>query len=112
VVVDNAPPVVKKLGEHLGGNGEYVARLEASDPDGDMVALKLQQGPPGMVLDPASKELRWSVPEGTNGSFPVEVQATDPVGASILLSYSITIRQQQQSAGSAANATSASSPSQ
>lgn len=110
VVVDNAPPVVKKVEEHLGANGEYVARLESSDPDGDMVALKLQKGPPGMVLDPAGKELRWPVPEGTNGSFPVEVQVSDPVGASMVLSYSITIRQQQQPAGSAANATSVSSP--
>jgi hypothetical protein len=111
VVVDNAPPVVKKVEEHLGTNGEYIARLEASDPDGDMVGLKLQKGPPGMVLDPASKELRWPVPEGTNGSFPVEVLASDPVGASMVLNYSVTIRQQQQSVGSAANATSVSSPS-
>jgi len=110
VVVDNAPPVVKKLEEHLGANGEYVARLEASDPDDDMVALKLQKGPPGMVLDTASQELRWSIPAGTDGTFPVELQASDPVGASVLFSYSFTIRQQQQPAGSAANATSVSSP--
>jgi hypothetical protein len=110
VIVDDSPPVVKKVEERLGSNSEYVARLETSDPDDDMVALSLQKGPPGMVLDPASKELHWSVPEGANGSFPVEVLASDPVGASALLSYSITIRQEQQSAGSAANATSVSSP--
>jgi hypothetical protein len=110
VVVDNAPPLVKKVGDHLASDGTYVARLEATDPDGDVVTLKVQQGPPGMVLDSASKELRWAVPEGTTGTFPVEIMASDPAGASVVFSYVVTIRQVQPSAGSAANATSTSSP--
>ena len=110
VVVDNAPPVVKKVEDHLASDGTYVARLEATDPDGDAVTLKVQQGPPGMVLDLASKELRWAVPEGTTGTFPVEILATDPTGASVVFSYAVTIKQVQQSAGSAANATSKPSP--
>lgn len=110
VIVDNAPPVVKKVEDHLASDGTYLARLEATDPDGDAVTLKVQQGPPGMVLDLASKELRWAVPEGTTGTFPVEILATDPTGASVVFSYAVTIKQVQQSAGSAANATSKPSP--
>ncbi len=111
VTVDNAPPVVKKVREHLSPNGEYLAHLEATDPDGDVVTVKLQRGPPGMTLDAGSKELRWTVPEGATGGFQVEVVATDPGGASVVFSYEITVRQVQQSAGSAANATTVSSPS-
>jgi hypothetical protein len=111
VTVDNAPPVVKKVGEHLSPNGEYLTQLEATDPDGDVVTVKLQRGPTGMTLDEGRKELRWSVPEGTTGSFPVEVLASDPSGATVVLSYELTIRQVQPSAGSAANATTVSSPS-
>jgi hypothetical protein len=110
VVVDNAPPLVKKVEDHLASDGTYVARLVASDPDGDEVTLKVQQGPPGMVLDSASKELRWAVPEGTTGTFPVEIMATDSAGANMVFSYAVTIRQVEPSAGSAANATSTSSP--
>jgi hypothetical protein len=112
VVVDNAPPVVKKVEDHLGANGEYVAQLETSDPDGDTVDLKLQRGPADMKLDSATKQLRWSLPEGTNGAFDVEVVASDPAGANMVLSYVVTIRQQQQSRGGEANATATVSRSQ
>jgi len=111
IVVENAPPAIKKVEDHLAVNGEYIARLEASDPDGDPVVLNLQQGPKGMSLDGGRNELRWTVPEGTAGSFPVEVVATDPAGATTVFSYVVTIRQVQPSAGSAANATSSSTPS-
>jgi hypothetical protein len=110
VTVDNAPPVIKKVQEHMSSNGEYLAQLEASDPDGDDVTVKLQRGPTGMALNEGGKTLRWNVPAGTAGSFPVEVVASDPAGASVVISYELTIRQVQQSAGSAANATAVSSP--
>lgn len=111
VVVDNSPPSIKKVAENLSPNGQYVARLEVTDPDGEAAAVKLQRGPTGMTLDTASNELRWTVPQGATGGFPVEIVASDPAGASVVFSYEITIRQVQDSAGSAANATTVSSPS-
>jgi hypothetical protein len=110
VVVENSPPVIKKVAERLSPNGEYVARLEATDPDGDTVTVKLQRGPTGMTLDGGSNELRWIVPEGASGGFQVEVMASDPAGANVVFSYEITVRQVKESAGSAANATTVSSP--
>jgi hypothetical protein len=108
VTVANAPPVVIKAEEHLSSTGDYVARLETSDPDGDSVALKLQQGPNGMSLN-SENEIHWAVPEGTAGTFPVEIGASDANGAGLVFSYTLSISQ-RQSAGSGSDAAKTVSP--
>lgn len=92
--IENTPPSIRKVDERLDENGQYVARLESLDKDGDSVNLALQRGPEGMTLDGTTRELHWPVPKGTKGSFPVEVLVGDGSGAQILFAYSITIRQE------------------
>jgi len=92
VRVENSPPSIKRNDERMDENGQYIARFEISDQDGDAVTLKLQKGPEGMTLDPEKRELRWSPPNGAKGTFPVQVLAADSAGAKILYSYSLTLK--------------------
>ncbi len=92
--IENTPPSIRKVDERLDENGQYVARLEPLDKDGDSVNLALKRGPEGMTFDSAKRELHWPVPKGTKGSFPVEVLAGDASGAQVLFAYSITIKQE------------------
>ncbi len=92
--IGNTPPSIRKVEERLDEKGQYVARLEPLDKDGDSVNLTLQRGPEGMTLDTAKRELHWPVPKDAKGSFPVEVLAGDSSGGQVLFAYSITIRQE------------------
>jgi hypothetical protein len=98
VTVGGSPPIINKTQESMDAEGNYVARFAASHPDGDPVTVTLQKGPAGMSIDSAKGELRWAVPQGTQGSFPVELLAADPQGGKAICSFSITIRQEQPKA--------------
>ncbi|NWG75219.1 MAG: hypothetical protein HXY24_11530 [Rubrivivax sp.] len=95
VTVGNAAPTVARGKEQLSADGVYTAQLQSKDPEGDPVTLVLQQGPDGMTVDQKTGTLRWKAPNGTQGSFPIEIEASDPSGAKVLLNYSITIRQEE-----------------
>lgn len=92
--IENTLPSIRKVDERLDETGQYVAKLEPLDKDGDSVNLTLQRGPEGMTLDAAKRELHWPVPKDAKGSYPVEVLAGDSSGGHVLFAYSITIRQQ------------------
>jgi hypothetical protein len=45
-----------------------------------------------MTVDAEKAELHWSPPEGTQGTFAVEVLTVDSAGAQVLYSYSLTLK--------------------
>lgn len=92
LTVENAPPSVTKLDEILNDDGQYIAHLAFKDPDEDAVTAMLQKGPDGMQLNGKTGELRWSVPNGTKGDFPIEVLASDSLGAQVVFSYTLTVK--------------------
>lgn len=92
--IGNSPPSIQKAEERLDEKGEYLARFQPGDKDGEPVTLSLQRGPEGMTLDTSKALVHWAVPKGAKGSFPVEVLASDASGAQVLFAYTITIRQE------------------
>jgi hypothetical protein len=98
IKVGGSPPIISKTREAMDEQGGYTAWFETSHPDGDPVTVTLQKGPTGMAIDTAKRELHWSIPAGTQGTFPVELLATDPTGGKAICSFSITIRQEQPKA--------------
>lgn len=94
VTVANASPELRRIGESLDEKGVYVARFEVTDRDGDAVSVTLERGPEGMVWKADTQELHWGVPQGAAGGFPVELRASDSEGATVIYSYSVTLKQE------------------
>jgi len=94
VKVANSAPELRRISESVDEKGLYVAQFEVSDKDGDAVSVTLQKGPEGMAWKADTRELRWSVPQGTAGLFPVELSASDSEGATVVYSYSVTLKQE------------------
>lgn len=92
VTVENSPPTIQRSDQRMDENGQYIAYFESSDPDGDAVSLTLQKGPDGMTLDAEKRELRWSPPEGTKGTFAVELLASDSLGAQVSYAYTLSFK--------------------
>jgi hypothetical protein len=91
VVCGNAPPVVKVLPDQRIEGNTSIAEVEAFDPEGTKITLKLQQSPPGMTLDQDGK-IRWKFGKKTKGRFPVKIVAEDENGAKAILSFSFAIK--------------------
>lgn len=93
VLVQNAPPTISVARAFMNAE-EYVVELATEDPEDDAVTLRLTQAPEGMVLDPASKTLRWRlVSDQPQGVYQVVVEGTDAVGNVAQYSLDVTVSQ-------------------
>jgi len=90
VRIANGYPEIVLGARKIGEDGSYSARVEASDPDGDPLTLRLEKAPPGMTLDDQGG-IRWEPGPGDQGTFEIQVKALDDKGAETVLSYSIHI---------------------
>src|SRR5437899_11400883 len=61
VTIENSPPRFASTPPTEIKDGQYLYQVAVTDPDGDPVTLELKQGPPGMALDPATKQLSWKL---------------------------------------------------
>src|SRR3989454_203010 len=71
IVEIHLEPVPLHRGETLKVN------VVVADPDEDPVTLELKQGPPGMTLDPATKQLSWKLTPENLGKHHVVLVAKD-----------------------------------
>ncbi len=86
----NLPPRITSYPLTEVFQGEtYNYRLAASDPEGDSVHFALEQGPPGMAIDPDSGLIGWT-PEGP-GDYAVRVIATDSAANEAQQGFTLTV---------------------
>ena len=92
VTITNAPPVahMERLKTEISGK-LYRIKIPVSDPDGDRLEFTLESGPDGMILDPATGELDWQIPE-REGEYTAVVSVKDPAGMEIAVTIPITVK--------------------
>ncbi|CAK7053710.1 MAG: hypothetical protein BACD_02595 [Bacteroides rodentium] len=68
----------------------YTYQVSAYDWNSDPITYSLETAPIGMIIS-ASGRIEWAIPEGTVGSFTVEIKVSDDKGAYALQTYSIGV---------------------
>jgi hypothetical protein len=76
----NSAPTIVSRPPSTGGGGQYAYLVQATDPDGDPVTFTLESAPPGMSIDTATGQVRWTVPPDVQGSHRIRVVAQDDRG--------------------------------
>jgi len=84
---------------HGREGAELLLRIDASDPAGGRVTVRLLNPPPGARLRPlagaarpgSSAEVRWSVPPGVQGVWTLAIEAKSSSGASGMLAVPVRI---------------------
>ncbi len=107
----NRPPVFfsTPVREAIDGQ-DYVAGINASDPDRDPITYQLITGPFGMTINPVTGLLRWNETAGKNGrTFTVVVGATDNINPAVTQTFQISVRAYNVYTGSAKVSTGSSS---
>jgi hypothetical protein len=78
VTIENSPPRFTSPPPPTEiKDGQYLYQVAVTDPDEDPVTLELKQGPPGMTLDPATKQLSWKLAPENLGKHHVVLVAKD-----------------------------------
>jgi hypothetical protein len=92
LTIANAPPKLETFEGFEAGEGGFRHQMRAVDPDGDRgLRFVLAEGPRGMEIDPVDGLLTWRPEQGASGKFPVQVEVTDPLGASGALRFELTL---------------------
>src|SRR5205807_7874550 len=73
----NSPPPVTSTPPTDIKDGQYLYQVAVTEPDDEPVTLELKQGPPGMTLDPATKQLSWKLTPENLGKHHVVLVAND-----------------------------------
>src|SRR2546427_2081123 len=77
MLIENSPPRFASTRPTEIKDGQYLYQVAVTDPDEDPVTLELKQGPPGMTLDPATKQLSWKLTPENLGKHQVVLVAKD-----------------------------------
>src|SRR3989449_1412395 len=77
MLIENSPPRFTSTPPTEIKDGQYLYQVAVTDPDEDPVTLELKQGPPGMTLDPATKQLSWKLTPENLGKHQVVLVAKD-----------------------------------
>ena len=77
VTIANSPPRFTSTPPTEIKDGQYLYLVAVTDPDEDPVTVELKQGPPGMTLDPATKQLSWKLTPENLGKHHVVLVAKD-----------------------------------
>jgi len=92
IVVANSPPKIVSTPANAGDANVYLYQVRAEDPDGDLrLRYRLEQGPPGMTIDPISGALSWTPPPTATGTQNVEVVVDDLQGGQASQRFTVVI---------------------
>ena len=93
VISPSGSPLIASLADVTILVGDaYSLQVQASDPDpGDALDYSLDQGPPGLVIDPATGLIEWMPAGADAGTAEVTVRVADPSGQFDTESFRITV---------------------
>jgi len=96
LIIANRPPEIKSTPSTEIVNGKYTYKVEASDPDGDVLTFSLEESPAGMAIDPAAGIIKWDIPavspdSKTPPSYNVKVLVSDG-DAKAFQGFSLTLK--------------------
>lgn len=77
VAIENSPPSFTSSPPAAFKDGQYFYQVTVVDPDEDPVTLEVKQGPPGMTLDPATRQIVWKLTPESVGKHHVVLVAKD-----------------------------------
>src|SRR5438874_2266914 len=98
VTIQNSPPRFTSTPPTEIKDGRYLYQVAVTDSDGDPVTLELKQGPPGMTLDPATKQLSWKLTPENLGKHHVVLVAKDNDDGATQLEFDLDAQPPAQAA--------------
>lgn len=90
-LIPNAPPRISSEPPQSITSLDYRYQVKVSDPDDSQFTYRLDEAPEGMIIDPASGLIQWSLAEVPAGDYTIAVVVTDPEGAESAQEYTLSL---------------------
>lgn len=90
-VIPNSPPKIVSTPPTEIRGGKLTYKVEVEDPDGDPVEVKVNNAPPGLVIEPATRTIKWEIDESKAGEYVIEIVAEDKEGARAIQSITLKV---------------------
>jgi hypothetical protein len=88
--VINSLPTVSDSTPSIEGN-IYKYRVQASDPDHDLLTYKLEKAPQGMIIDTTTGIITWQIRPEDRGNHEITVSVSDNKGGMIYVPVTVMI---------------------
>lgn len=89
----NRPPVISSSPAVEAAVGvPYLYPLEAADADGDPLSFRVTQGPAGLIVDPATGQVRWIPAAAQVGAANIVLEVADGRGGTVQQAYTAAVR--------------------
>lgn len=91
--IANSPPLITaRTQSEIACEGFFMYKINTNDPDQDILALSLSSSAPdGMTLDSATGIVKWKIPKGLTGSYPIDIIVSDGYGGRCSQTFNIYI---------------------
>jgi len=91
LIISNRPPVIVSSPSNKIDGNIYTYQVKANDPDNDPIIFALKTAPKGMEIDKETGLIRWEIRKGDQGTQPIEIEASDSMGAKSFQKYTLSI---------------------
>jgi len=91
IIISNRPPVIVSSPSNKADGNIYTYQVTANDPDNDRIIFTLKTAPKGMEIDKETGLIRWEIRKGDQGPQPIEIEASDSMGAKSFQKYTLSI---------------------
>lgn len=91
VVISNSPPLIFSSPPTSSQGNSFSYRVQAQDPDGDVITFALRKAPKGMEIDNGTGLIRWEISKEARGAHSIEIEAADKEGATSLQRFTLNV---------------------
>jgi len=91
IIISNRPPVIVSSPSNKADGNIYTYQVTANDPDNDPIIFALKTAPKGMEIDKETGLIKWEIRKGDHGTQPIEIEASDSMGAKSFQKYTLSI---------------------
>ncbi len=89
--ITSQPPIDRVLEDY------YAYQVVAEDPDQDTLTFSLSSfAPEGITVDPATGAIKWKIPKGLAGVYPIEIIVSDGQGGRCSQNFNLTISENSE----------------
>jgi hypothetical protein len=97
VIINRPPSITSPPPTDIVLEGSLTYQVVVEDPDQDTLAFSLSSSvPEGITVDPATGVIKWEIPKGLAGVYPIEIIVSDGQGGRCSQNFNLTISENRE----------------
>ncbi len=96
-IINRPPSITSQPPMDIVLEDSFAYQVVVEDPDQDTLAFSLSpSAPEGITIDPATGVIKWKIPKGLAGVYPIEIIVSDGQGGRCSQNFNLTISENRE----------------